>query len=418
MNIDTALEKIYSLKQFHIKLGLDNIQKLLDYLGNPHNNLKAIHVAGSNGKGSTCSFLASILQEHGYKTGLYTSPHFVRFNERIRINGIEIADKDIIEFLETHKKYIDRERPTFFEITTALAFDYFSRNSVDMAVVETGLGGRLDATNLLDPLASIITSISIEHSHILGDSLAQIAAEKGGIIKKNKPVFIGFLPLEAENEIKIIAERNQSEFNRLTDYTDINDLKSLIKIEGVRIIIEKTGLNGNYQLKNASLAVLTLAQILKDELNFDSTLKGIENVVENTGIQGRYERYGNSENIIFDAAHNLEGIDIFLNEFKNEYNNYSERTLLFGAMKDKDIAKMLNKLNPFFDKIFITSSNYERSASPQEIKEIAEKNNIKCSIVKNPENLIEKHILGPPDNSLVVLGSIYLLGEIKKKIIQ
>lgn len=418
MTIDTALEKIYSLKQFHIKLGLDNIQKLLDYLGNPHKNLKAIHVAGSNGKGSTCSFLASILQEHGYKTGLYTSPHFIRFNERIRINGKEISDKDIIDFLESHKEYIDSAKPTFFEITTALAFDYFNKNSVDIAVIETGLGGRLDATNLLDPLASVITSISKEHSHILGDSLAKIAVEKGGIIKKTKPVFIGSLPLEAETEIKNMAERSQSEFIRLFDYAEIDDLKSLIKIKDERLIIEKTGLNGNYQLRNASLAVLTLIQILKEEFNYATALEGIENVVENTGIQGRYERYGSSANIIFDAAHNLEGIEIFLNEFKNEYDNYSKRTLLFGAMKDKDIPEMLNKLNPFFDTIFITSSNYERAASPEEIKEIADQKNIKCSIIKNPEELVEKHLLGPKDNCLAVLGSIYLLGEIKKKIIQ
>jgi dihydrofolate synthase/folylpolyglutamate synthase len=190
MNIDLALEKIYSLKQFNVKLGLDNIKALLNHIGNPQNNLKAIHIAGSNGKGSTCSFISSILQENGFKVGLYTSPHFINFNERIRINGTEISDSEIIEFLENNKKYVDKYQPTFFEITTAMAFDYFNRKNVEYAVIETGLGGRLDATNVLIPLASVITPISLEHSHILGDSLEKIAYEKGGIIKSGIPVLI------------------------------------------------------------------------------------------------------------------------------------------------------------------------------------------------------------------------------------
>ena len=210
MNIDQALEKIYSLKQFHIKLGLDNIRNLLEHLDNPHQGLNCFHIAGSNGKGSTCSFLASILQEYGYKVGLYTSPHFVSFNERIRINGVAIDDNYIINFLEKNKSYIDNYKPTFFEITTALAFHYFQNEDIDYAVIETGLGGRLDATNVIDPIASVITSISYEHTHILGDSLEQIAAEKGGIIKKNRPVFIGDIPDEAQNVLSSIAQKNNS----------------------------------------------------------------------------------------------------------------------------------------------------------------------------------------------------------------
>ncbi|MCW8850070.1 MAG: Mur ligase family protein, partial [Melioribacteraceae bacterium] len=237
MNIDTALEKIYSLKQFSVKLGLDNITNLLNHLGNPQKELKTIHVAGSNGKGSTCSFLASILMEFGYKVGLYTSPHLVKFNERIRINSIEISDKDIIEFLDSNKSYIDKYAPTFFEITTALAFNYFAARNVDYAIIETGLGGRLDATNVLNPLASVITSISLEHSHILGDTLEKIAYEKGGIIKNRIPIFIGDLPFEAEKKIESIAKERSSELVKQKDSLKVYDNKFDLQLNSNKIEI-------------------------------------------------------------------------------------------------------------------------------------------------------------------------------------
>ena len=169
MDIQSALNKLYSMHQFSIKLGLERIENLLDHLYNPHEKLTCFHIAGSNGKGSTASFLASILMEAGFRVGLYTSPHFVRFNERIRVNGKEIEDSYIADFVESLEVYIEENKPTFFEVTTALAFKYFSESDLDFVVVETGLGGRLDATNVLEPLASIITSISLEHTHILGD---------------------------------------------------------------------------------------------------------------------------------------------------------------------------------------------------------------------------------------------------------
>ena len=206
MTIEQALTKLFALHTFGMKLGLDNIKNFLDHIGNPQDRLKVIHIAGSNGKGSTAAFLSSILQELGNKVGLYTSPHFVRYNERIKINGIEIPDVYVAGFVEKYDKFIEEHKLTFFEVTTAIAFQYFSDENVDYAVVETGLGGRLDATNVLNPLAVVITSISLEHTHILGDTIEKIAGEKAGIIKPGVPVFTGLLLPEA---LKIIEDTCQ-----------------------------------------------------------------------------------------------------------------------------------------------------------------------------------------------------------------
>lgn len=371
MNIDTALEKIYSLKQFHVKLGLDNIRHLLNYLGNPERNLKAIHVAGSNGKGSTCSFLASILQESGFKVGLYTSPHFVTFNERIRINGIQISDSRIINFLDKNKSYIDKHKPTFFEITTALAFEYFVDEKVDYAIIETGLGGRLDATNTITPIASLITSISLEHTHILGSKLKEIAYEKAGIIKKEIPVFVSDLPDEAMNKIQDICVERNSKLYKINNFVNFSSKKISLKINEENQIFEKVGLRGEHQLKNAALAILTLNKAL-NITDRKIIQKGLDNVIVNTGIQGRYERFGDKGNVIFDSAHNLEGLNIFLDEFKNEYHKYKRCSLIFGVMKDKKIEEMLKSANLYFSDIFVTSTNYERAASAEEIKFIAD----------------------------------------------
>lgn len=415
MNIDSALEKIYSLKQFHVKLGLDNITELLNYINNPQKSLKTFHIAGSNGKGSTCSFIASILQEYGYRVGLYTSPHLVRFNERIRINGIEISDEDIINFLERNKSYIDKKSPTFFEITTALAFEYFKENDVDYAVIETGLGGRLDATNVLNPLASVITSISLEHTHILGNTLEDIASEKGGIIKENTPVFIGDLENEAVIKICTIAEEKKSELYQLSDSL-IRDKDHLsLNIGSQKLEISSNGLKGDHQIKNAALAIYTINTILGLDNN-KLFKKGLDNVIQNSGIQGRYEKYGSGRNVIFDAAHNLEGVQIFINEFAKENSSINKNSLIFGAMKDKNIPEMLKLLSPYFHTIYVTSTKYERAATAEEIKSIADQLNINVTIENSPHKVVEEFSTSKKNECLVVIGSIYLLGDIKIKL--
>ncbi|MFH1197598.1 MAG: folylpolyglutamate synthase/dihydrofolate synthase family protein [bacterium] len=415
MNLDLSLKKLYSLHQFGIKLGLDNIIRLLDFIGNPHKDLKTIHIAGSNGKGSTSSFIASILTEAGYKTGLYTSPHFVRFNERIRINGKEIEDGYIVDFMNDLNDYIDEHSPTFFELTTAMAFKYFNENNIDYAVIETGLGGRLDATNVINPLASVITSISLEHTNILGDELAKIAFEKGGIIKNRSKVYLAKLPQQAERVLIGISKERNCEIFHLKDYIVTEEGYLSVRLNRNDYNLYSTPLPGEHQLYNSALAVLTI----NNTLNIDSVKsynKGIQNVIKNTGIQCRYERVNKEPMIIFDSAHNSEGVEVFTKEFEKEYRRYAETNLLIGIKNDKDAAGMLNLLNKYFNKIYLTSFENERAFSIEELLAVAHEQSIITERCDDPVQLITDFYLSKPDGCLVVLGSMYLLGKIKDRI--
>lgn len=417
MNIQTALNKIYSMHQFDIKLGLDRIKKLLELIGNPHKALKYIHIAGSNGKGSTASFIASILMEAGYKVGLYTSPHFVKFNERIRINGIEIDDNYIARFINSIEHIIEQEKPTFFEITTSLAFKYFYENKPDFVVLETGLGGRLDATNVIDPLASVITSISLEHTNILGETLEKIAFEKAGIIKPGKPVFTGSLPMDALEVIRKRAENLNSRLFIFNQFAESLEQSVNISLDKKNIHIYKTGLAGIHQFHNSTLAVKVLYELLSIS-DISIINKGLMNVVTNTGIQGRYEIINDSPRVIFDAAHNPEGVASFINEFSKEYKKYPKRVLIFGVMKDKDILTMLNQLQPYFNTFYGVQPGFDRAATVEELVQIGKGNGIQLLQLIDYNQVIENFIKGETGNCLVVLGSIYLLGEIKSKMIK
>ncbi|MCX7876188.1 MAG: bifunctional folylpolyglutamate synthase/dihydrofolate synthase [Melioribacteraceae bacterium] len=414
MEKEKVLQKLFSLHQFGIKLGLENIQKLLDQINNPHYNLKCFHVAGSNGKGSTSSFIASILMEMGFKVGLYTSPHFVNFNERIRINGKEIEDNYIIDFIDNLNEYVENEKPTFFEITTAMAFKYFDEKKVDYAVIETGLGGRLDATNVIMPISSIITSISLEHTEHLGNTLEQIAFEKGGIIKNEKPVFIGKLPKDAEDVILKISQERKSKLFRVIDFIEDYNFSLLVKCKNFNINLYKTPLLGKHQLYNAALAIKTIDENF--QVQSHKILNGIKKVIKNTSIQGRYEVYNNFPKVIFDSAHNPEGIQSFIEEFKKE-KFYEKRILIFSVMKDKNSIEMIKMLKDYFDEIYFYELNFERSARYFDIKEIGKKENIIIRQIHSPENYLNDFINNKKNNCLVFLGSMYLLGEIKSKII-
>ncbi len=418
MNIDLALEKIYSLKQFHIKLGLENIIHLLNHIGNPQNDFKTIHVAGSNGKGSTCSFIASILQEHEFKVGLYTSPHFIKFNERIRVNGKEISDKAIISFLESNKKFIEIEKTTFFEIATAMAFNHFKKEKVDYAVIETGLGGRLDATNTISPLISVITSISLEHTNILGKTLSKVAYEKAGIIKKNVPIIIGKIPKSAKNVISKVTEENESNLIEIKDIIKIrkNNFELNLSSEFRKFYIRN--LPGVHQFYNAGIAIKVVENILSN-FDYNKIQVGLDNVIVNSGLQGRYERISENPSIIFDSAHNLEGVKSFIKQFKNEFSNFKNRILIYGALNDKNNQQMLLSLKPFFNKVYITQINNERSESAKKLYSISKDLNFNVNITQKPEDVISKFRKVKNSKScLVVLGSIYLLGEIKTKMVK
>ncbi len=418
MDIESGLEFLFSLHLFGVKLGLDNIRGFLNKLDNPQDKIKVIHVAGTNGKGSTASFIASILMETGYRTGLYTSPHFVKFNERIRTNKVQINDDYIADFVNTNTDYIKQNGLTFFEVTTAMAFKYFYEINVDYAVMEVGLGGRLDATNVIKPVASVITSISLDHTNILGDTIEKIASEKAAIIKNDSKVFIGNLPDEAETIVEEKCKETNSVLYKVQDFLNAKDDTIELNIEHVsnlELDDQLVPLKGNYQKYNAALAGLVVTKSLAMG-NVELISRGIKNVIENTGLQGRFEYYLNNPDIIFDSAHNPDGIKNFTKEFDKIKNKYDKKVLLFGVMKDKAIKEMLLLLKSFFDEIHVTQISYERSCTIEELQRISVELGLTVWPEYNPCEYVKNFRKQKPYSCLVVLGSMYLLGEIKTSI--
>ena len=412
MDVNQALKKLFSLHTFGIKLGLENISRFLEFIGNPQKQLKTFHIAGSNGKGSTASFIASILMEFGNKVGLYTSPHFIRYNERIKINNVQIPDDYVAKFVCDYADYIDEHGLTFFEVTTAIAFKYFYEQKVDYAVIETGLGGRLDATNVLQPLAVAITSISLEHTNILGTTIKEIAGEKAAIIKNPAKVFTGRMPSSAEDVVEEKCKAEKCSWFRIEDYINIKGNSLELYTEELEIDDWSMPLKGEYQKYNAAIAALAIDKtLLKDDYKIIS--RGIKNVIKNTGLQGRFEYYSTNPDIIFDSAHNPEGIENFLKEFSKDNKKYKKRVLLFGVMKDKSITEMLSKLSGIFDEIHVTQVNYERSSKIEDLQNIAGELNIKVKPENDPVEFIKKFKELNSKDCLVVLGSMYLIGEVK-----
>ena len=415
MDIKSSLNKLFSLQKFGIRLGLDNTVSFLNHLGNPQKELKAIHIAGSNGKGSTSSFIASILMEMGYKVGLYTSPHFVKFNERVVINGVQINDDYICKFITENEKYINDHQLTFFEVTTAMAFQYFNDLKTEYCVIETGLGGRLDSTNVLNPLSAVITTISLEHTNVLGNTIERIASEKVAIIKDRSKVFTGVLGNEAMSIVENKCIETSSEIYKLKDFISETDHHVRLFLSEDNQIEIIPPLKGKYQKYNASLAALTVVKTFSfsDERNY---LAGIKNALVNTGLSGRYEYFHKNPTIIFDSAHNPESVQNFLSEFKTEAGTYKRKVLIFGAMRDKAIADMLSMLSGYFDEILISEIKYDRAAKPEEIADLCNRLGMKQRFLQEPAKYIGSFFLGAKDDCLVVLGSMYLLGEIKQQL--
>lgn len=412
LDINSALKKLFALHSFGVKLGLESIKSFLSFLGNPQLKLKTIHIAGSNGKGSTAAFITSILMEAGYKVGLYTSPHFIRYNERILINDKQIDDNVVAEFITHCWEYIIKNQLTFFEVTTALAFQYFNDMEVDYAVIETGLGGRLDATNVINPLGIVITSISLEHTNILGNNISSIAFEKASIIKQGKKVFTAKLAPEAKTVVARKSKEENCQLFRLEKY--INEKDDVLELyeEGIHLNESNVPLKGLYQRYNAALAVLVVTKLEICEKK-TTLVNGIINVVKNTGIQGRYEYLQKDPTLILDSAHNVAGITEFISEFKRESKNYKKKIVLFGVLKDKAVDQMLNELNKSFDEIHLTQIDNERTAKIEDLKKICKKQNITVYVETDAVKYIKHFLTGDKENCLVVIGSMYLIGKVK-----
>ena len=308
---------------------LDNIKSFATHLDNPERKFKSIHVAGTNGKGSSSHMLASILQEAGYKVGLYTSPHLKDFRERIRINGRTIDESFVIDFIDGNKSFLETQNLSFFEMTVGMAFDYFSREEVDVAVIEVGLGGRLDSTNIIIPEVSLITNIGIDHTDFLGDTMAKIAFEKAGVIKENVPVVIS----EYQKEAAVVFNRVADEKNTALVYAETQ-----VKEE------YKTSLLGLYQTKNVKGVVATIEQLKHFSVSNDAIKNGLNKVVENTGLMGRWQMLQENPKIVCDTAHNTEGLGLVMEQLSNE--NYSQLHIVLGFVEDKNLDSVL----PLFPK--------------------------------------------------------------------
>jgi len=314
------------------KEDLTNTILLVNYLGNPEKQLKCIHVAGTNGKGSTSHMLASVLQEAGYKVGLYTSPHLKDYRERIKINGKDIDEHFVVEFIAAHKTFLENTQLSFFEMSVGLAFDYFSKHETDINIIEVGLGGRLDSTNIITPLVSVITNIGLDHTQFLGNTLQAIAFEKAGIIKPAIPVVIG----EYSTETKPVFIKKATETNSAIFFAS-----DLITQDYPSDLI------GDYQIHNKKTVLQTL-KVLQDTTSFKITETaiqlGFQNTINNTGLQGRWQQLGSNPKIVCDTAHNGHGLRIVLNQLKKE--NYTQLHIVLGVVNDKNLDEIL----PLFPK--------------------------------------------------------------------
>jgi dihydrofolate synthase/folylpolyglutamate synthase len=382
---------------FNYKVDLDNIKNLSNHLGNPHHHFKTIHIAGTNGKGSTSHILSSILQESGYKVGLYTSPHLKDFRERVKINGSNIPEADIVEFVSSNKQYFEDNNLSFFEMTVGLAFDYFKNQKVDIAIIEVGMGGRLDSTNIISPELSIITNIGLDHTKFLGTTLKDIAFEKAGIIKKDTPVIIG----ETQLEISEVFKDKASEMGSKILYADQQKkIKFLSDLEG------------SYQDKNIQTVLCAIRELQKSNWNIaeDAIKLGLSKVQLNTGFIGRWSVLGQSPLTICDTAHNKEGLSIVLEDIKSL--NIPIMHFVIGFVNDKDIDLLIN-LFPEKAHYYFCSPSILRGLDANELKNKFRRKNRHGTVFSSVKDAFDQcKSIAKKDDFIYIGGSTFVVAEI------
>ncbi len=379
------------------KIDLTNTVKLSSYLDNPETKFKSIHVAGTNGKGSTSHMLASILQESGYKVGLYTSPHLKDFRERIRINGKEITKECVVNFIEKHRAYLEANQLSFFEMTVGLAFQYFAEFSVDIAIIEVGLGGRLDSTNIITPQVSVITNIGLDHTQFLGNTLAKIASEKAGIIKKNTPVVIG---------------RTTPETKRVFDEKALSTRSEIFYAENYRGTVFETDLKGEYQKENIKTVLQTIA-ILREkgwDISKTNIQNGLRSVTSNTGLLGRWQILQENPKVICDTAHNEDGLQSVMTQLSKE--KYNKLHIVLGVVDDKDLDNIL----PLFlvdATYYFAKPEIARGLDKKILKREAIKFNLKGECYSSVKIAYKSALEKASDEDMVFVGgSTFVVAEI------
>ena len=426
MNYAQTLEYLFTQLPMFSRVGaaaykpdLTNTIRLCEAIGNPQHQFKSIHIAGTNGKGSTSHMLASILQTAGYKTGLYTSPHLVDFRERIKIDGVYCTKEFVVEFTQKIKPLIATIQPSFFEITVAMAFSYFAAQKVDIAVIEVGLGGRLDSTNIITPEVSIITNIGLDHTQFLGDTIAQIASEKAGIIKKDVPCIVSEYTEETKPVFDAAAIHTSLAYG--SELFTILDIKYAHDYLGVQVLNKQTDgiqtyqldLNGSYQAKNVQgvLGAVSILQTKGWKITNQHILDGLSHVKKNTGLYGRWQMIGTNPTTVVDVAHNVAGIQTLLAQIKLV--NHQQLHIVFGMVKDKDIDSVLALL-PTQATYYFTQAQIERAIDATELQQKARAHDLKGNTYQTVNAAIAAaQKQAQATDLIVVCGSVFLVGEIE-----
>lgn len=427
MTYNEVLDYLYSktpmfqnLGQGAYKEGLSNTIELDNHFGNPHQHYKTIHIAGTNGKGSCSHLLASILQESGYKVGLYTSPHLLDFRERIKVNGEKISEKYVIEFVEKERSFFEPLYPSFFEVVTAMAFHYFAKENVDVAVIEVGLGGRLDCTNIIKPELCIITNISLDHIHLLGDTLAKIANEKAGIMKKDIPTVIG----ESKSSTRKVFTDKSNEVRCPIVFAEDDKQITYSKLcnnGGIRFKTKHFGtffceLGGIYQKKNVNTVLSALPYLRKTfkKISYDSILKGFGHVKSNTGLMGRWQQLLTAPCVICDTGHNIGGFQYIVKQLSKQ--KYKKMRIVLGMVNDKDINAVLSIL-PKDAVYYFCQASVSRALSYEAIKHLAQQYSLEgesySSVIEAYNKALED---SGKDDFIFIGGSTFVVADLLKSV--
>ena len=404
MNYQETLDWMFSRLPMYQRQGstafkkdLTNIQAFCKRLDNPQEKYPCIHVAGTNGKGSTSHMISSILQAAGYKVGLYTSPHLKDFRERIKINGQEIEEAAVVDFIKQEQRFLEHQKLSFFELTVGLAFDYFASSHVDIAVIEVGLGGRLDSTNIINPLLSVITNIGLDHTQFLGETLKEIAFEKGGIIKKDTPVVVGEYQYEVMPVFKELAVSKNAPLSLAEEHVTENF---------------ETDLLGEYQLKNVKTAVqaIHILQLTNFKVTTAAIVKGLKHVVENTGLKGRWQVLQEHPKVVCDTAHNREGLQIVMKQLEREH--FLKLHFVLGLVNDKDLQSILSLL-PKKAKYYFCKPNIPRGLGAKELEQEAIRQGLEGAVYTSVANAYNQALKNADPGDLIYIGgSTFVVAEL------
>ncbi len=411
-----SLDYLYGLEKFGMIFGLTQVERILGATGNPQKEIQAIHIAGTNGKGSTAAMMSSILQKEGYRVGLYTSPHLIRFTERIKVNGKEIEEEEVAGLTEWMRREIETAgiaSPfTFFDFTTAMALHYFRQKLVDLAVLEVGLGGRLDSTNVVDPLVSVITNIAKDHEEHLGKTILKIAREKAGIIKKGRPLITAVTQPQVLRLFSRMCHENETPFFRVgKEFRYALGENGDFNYEGLNRKLWSIHLNlkGPHQIINAATAFGAM-EVLED-LGYRVSTEAMIDGVREVEWPGRLEMVSSSPAVILDGAHNPAGALVLKESLEKEF-QFDHLVLLIGIMKDKDIRSMLHLLAPLADRIILTRPHTDRATPPPLLKKMLGRSGQKAEIVEDLNEAIGRGLsLVQKGDLLCITGSLYTVGE-------